>query len=135
MTVHALPITNVSTFQEYADNVFIPHLERQLRDTQRVDVVWDEYWPDNLNEGTRDKRIKGVRRTVSSCQATGMTYSVIQSTRRDSLNPCHQKLRIASSLLNVRYISQLESMLHVLEHRSKCPVAIRKKQTVRFWYT
>ena len=33
VTVHALPITNVSTFQENADNVFIPHLERQLRDT------------------------------------------------------------------------------------------------------
>ena len=65
VTVHALPITNVSTFQEYADNVFIPHLERELCDTQRVDVVWDEYRPDSLKEGTRDKRGKGVRRKVS----------------------------------------------------------------------
>ena len=65
MTVHALTVTNVSTFQEYVDNVFIPHLERQLRDTKRVDVVWDEYRPDSLKEGTREKRGKGVRRKVS----------------------------------------------------------------------
>ena len=68
MTVHALYVTNVSTFEEYADNVFInfiPHLERQLRDTKRVDVVWDEYRPDSLKEGTREKRGKGVRRKVS----------------------------------------------------------------------
>ena len=65
MTVHALPVINVSTFQEYADNVFIPHPERQLRDTKRVDVVWDEYRPDSLKEGTREKRGKGVRRKVS----------------------------------------------------------------------
>ena len=62
VTVHALPVINVLTFQEYADNVFIPH---QLRDTKRVDVVWDEYRPDSLKEGTRGKRGKGLRRKVS----------------------------------------------------------------------
>ena len=65
VTVHVLPVTNVSTFQEYADNVFIPHLKQQLRDTKRVDVVWDEYRPDHLKEGTREKRGKAVRRKVS----------------------------------------------------------------------
>ena len=40
----------------YADKVFIPHLERHLQDTKRLDVVWDEYIQDSL---------KGVRRKVS----------------------------------------------------------------------
>ena len=48
VTVHVLPVTHVSTYQEYADNVFIPHLKR-------VDVVWDEYRSDSLKEGTREK--------------------------------------------------------------------------------
>ena len=43
-----------------------PILKRQLRDTKRVDVVWDDYRPDSLKEGTREKRGKGVRRKVSS---------------------------------------------------------------------
>ena len=65
VTVHALPVINVLTFQEYANNVFIFHLERQLHDTKRVNVVWDEYRPDSLKEGTREKRGKGLRRKVS----------------------------------------------------------------------
>ena len=65
VTVRALPVTHVKTFQEYADNVFIPHLERQLRDTKRVEVVWDEYRPDSLKEGMREKQGEGVRRKVS----------------------------------------------------------------------
>ena len=37
--VHCLPTYNVSTFNMYADEVFIPHLERHLQDTKRLDVV------------------------------------------------------------------------------------------------
>lgn len=133
VTVHALPIINVSKFQEYADNVFIP----QLRDTKRVDIVWDEYRPDSLKEGPGRNEAKVCvekYQVTPSCRATGMTSSVIQSTRRNLLNSCHQKLRIAASLLSVRYISQLESMLHVLERRSKCTAAIRKKQSLGLWF-
>ena len=63
--VHCLPTYNVSTFNMYADEVFIPHLERHLQDTKRLDVVWDEYIQDSLKESTREKRGKGVRRKVS----------------------------------------------------------------------
>ena len=39
--VHLLPTAEVSTFQEYADKVFIPYLSQQLQHATRVDVVWD----------------------------------------------------------------------------------------------
>ena len=41
--VHLLPITNVTTFDEYASDVFVPHLMTQLNTCTRVDVVWDIY--------------------------------------------------------------------------------------------
>ena len=62
--VHSLP-TNVSTFHDYADRIFIPYLEKQVQSASRLDVVWDIYTPHSLKESTREKRGKGVRRKVS----------------------------------------------------------------------
>ena len=64
VVVHCLP-TSVSTFDEYADKIFIPYLEKQLQSATRLDVVWDVYTPDSLKESTWEKRGKGVRRKVS----------------------------------------------------------------------
>lgn len=63
--VHSLPITDASTFDEYAERVFIPHILRQLVESKRVDIVWDEYRPGSLKESTREKRGKGLRRKVA----------------------------------------------------------------------
>ena len=63
--VHSLPTAAAKTFTEYADDIFIPYLSKQLHATTRLDVVWDTYIPDSLKESTRDKRGKGIRRKVS----------------------------------------------------------------------
>ena len=63
--VHCLPTTGASTFDEYADQVFIPHLQNQIQHSERVDVVWDAYIPGSLKESTREKRGTGARRKVS----------------------------------------------------------------------
>ena len=63
--VHFLPTNLVNIFDEYADQVFIPYLSKQLQDSMRVDLVWDIYLPKSLKESTREKRGKGVRRKVS----------------------------------------------------------------------
>ena len=63
--VHFLPTKAVSTFNEYADKVFIPYVNKQLQHSTRVDIVWDVYVPDSLKESTREKRGKDVRRKVS----------------------------------------------------------------------
>jgi len=39
--VHCLPTTTISTFNEYADSIFIPYLEKQLQVATRLDLVWD----------------------------------------------------------------------------------------------
>ena len=63
--VHSLLPAGAKTFIEYADNIFIPYLTKQLSVTARLDIVWDSYIPDSLKESTRDKRGKGIRRKVS----------------------------------------------------------------------
>ena len=65
VTVHFLPTKAVSTFNEYADNVFIPYINKQLQHSTRVDIMWDAYVPDSLKKSTRKKRGKGIWRKVS----------------------------------------------------------------------
>ena len=49
-------------FQEYSEIVFRPQVTHQLRNVDRVDVVWDKYlWAvlKNLHEAREDTRIPG----------------------------------------------------------------------------
>jgi len=63
--VYCLPVTGVTTFEQYADEVFIPYLKKQLQSSRRLDIVWDTYITDSLKESTREKRGKGVRTKLS----------------------------------------------------------------------
>lgn len=63
--IHALSPRTATTFDEYADSVFVPHIKRQLETSRRVDIVWDRYLPKSLKESTREKRGSGVRRKVA----------------------------------------------------------------------
>ena len=49
--IHCLLIIGVSTFNEYADILFIPYLEKQLQNGKRVDVVWGKYMSDSVHQG------------------------------------------------------------------------------------
>ena len=51
-------------FEEYAQQVFIPYVVRQLQHVSRLDLVWDSYRADSLKASTREQRGKGVRRRV-----------------------------------------------------------------------
>ena len=48
-------------FDDYAQNVFVPYIKRQLQNASRVDIVWDRYFENRLKSQTRSKRGKGVR--------------------------------------------------------------------------
>ena len=63
--VHGLPTNRISTFSEYTDKVFIPHLQKHLQDTRRIGIVWDTYISGSVKESTREKRRNGIRRKVS----------------------------------------------------------------------
>ncbi|KAK3737220.1 hypothetical protein QZH41_001820 [Actinostola sp. cb2023] len=45
------------TFQDYATLVFLPYITAQLRNANRVDIVWDVYFHDSLKAETRSKRV------------------------------------------------------------------------------
>ena len=49
----------VGTFEEYFDSVFAPYILRQLKDVQRLDIVWDIFKNDSLKKATREKQGSG----------------------------------------------------------------------------
>lgn len=57
--------TGSMTFNQYAENVFLPYLKSRLKDVMRIDVVWDVYTEDSLKSSTRERRGKGIRRRVT----------------------------------------------------------------------
>lgn len=63
--VHALPSTTVSTFDSYAENVFIPFILNHLQSSKRMDIVWDVYKANSIKDSTREKRVNGQRRKVT----------------------------------------------------------------------
>ena len=50
--IHFLLIAGAVTFNDYAENIFIPYRSMQLQNSKRIDVVWDTYLPDSLKEST-----------------------------------------------------------------------------------
>ena len=64
--VHLLPTTSIKTLiDEYADQVFLSYLVKQLDKCSRLDVVWDTYIADSIKASTREKRGQGIRRKVA----------------------------------------------------------------------
>ena len=63
--VHLLSTTSISTIDQYANEVIIPHILKQLQRCTRVDIVWDTYIADSIKASTREKRGKGIRRKVA----------------------------------------------------------------------
>ena len=56
---------NCQTFGDYFAKIVFPFLKNATGDVERLDVVWDQYFPDSLKNSTREKRGQGVRRTVT----------------------------------------------------------------------
>ena len=54
------------TFQEYSETIFLPYVINQLRNVERVDVVWDRCLPGSLKDSARSKRGKDINRRVRS---------------------------------------------------------------------
>ena len=41
------------TFGDYTAKMFVPHIEREQNQTQRVDIVWDQYSDNSLESHAR----------------------------------------------------------------------------------
>jgi len=66
--IHALPVNQASTFDEYAQHNFLSWVHRQLQVVKRLDVVWDSYFEDSLKETTRSSRGKGKFYLLTTAQ-------------------------------------------------------------------
>ena len=87
IVLHLLPTNGASTFDDYATDVFIPYINKQLDAARCVDVVWDSYVKCSNKESTREKRGKGMRKRwqeETNSQATGMTSSMMLQTSKNS---------------------------------------------------
>ena len=62
--VHYLQPGTCATFEDYANDVFVPYMVNELSKVSRVDIVWDIYRPDRLKGTTRERRGTGTRRRV-----------------------------------------------------------------------
>ena len=62
--VHYLQPGTCATFDDYANDVFVPYMVNELSKVSRVDIVWDIYRPDSLKGTTRERRGTGTRRRV-----------------------------------------------------------------------
>ena len=56
---HVLPREGISTYQQYADKLFILFRKRELQPVNRVDIVWDCYLESSIKGATREKRGAG----------------------------------------------------------------------------
>ncbi len=83
--VHSLSANcnRVKTFDEYADSVFVEWIEKALHNSNRVDIIWDQYKPNSLKDSTREKRGKGIRKKVSGPTKLPSNF---QNFLRDSKN-------------------------------------------------
>ena len=64
--MHLLPTESVSTFDDYANDIFIPYIKKQLDTNKHIDVVWDSYLPNSIKVSTGEKRGKGMRQKVEA---------------------------------------------------------------------
>ena len=62
--VHMLPTNHATTFNDYSCTIFIPWLQQQIQNTDRLDIVWDLYKNNSLKETTRIFRGTGIRTKV-----------------------------------------------------------------------
>ncbi len=62
--IQMLKPATAKSFNEYAQQVFMPYILSKLHQATRLDLVWDRYNTDSLKGTARAKRGKGVRRRV-----------------------------------------------------------------------
>ena len=103
--IHGVPPKgNMVTFQDYANETFLPVIRRTLRDCDRVDIVWDEYRCDSLKALTRLERGTGVRQLVRP-------FAKIPKNWNEFLRDSKNKTEL------FKYLSEEVRGMHVLESK------------------
>ena len=130
--VHLLPVTNITTFDDYAHQVFIPHVIKQLENTTRVDVVWGTYIPNSIKESTRERRGTGIRRKVAGKNTIPGNWSDFLLSRQTNKN-CfliyQPKSRILLSLMTKKLFAHLARQSFKKETALPCQYVTTRRPT------
>ena len=62
--VNVLRPANCRTFDDYSEKVVMTYIKNQLHPLKKVDIVWDQYFPDSLKKKMRNDCGTGVCRKV-----------------------------------------------------------------------
>jgi len=63
--VNMLKLVDCKISDDYAANIYLPYIEKQLEWADRVDIVWDQYPENSLKSETRKCRGKGTKQQQS----------------------------------------------------------------------
>ena len=124
------PTTRVRTFHEYADTIFIPYLDHQIRDANRSDLIWDTYTSDSLRESSREKY-----QVIPSFLAIGWTSFGIQWTRRNCSFFWLPRLKSLAGHKTRLSTSHQGQLWYPLVPAAPWTTAIKRKQTRGFMST
>ena len=113
VVVQILKPRMTKTFDKFAQQVFIPYLEIQLRNVSRLDLAWDMYISDSLKGSARTKRGKGIhRRVVGSPTLPGNWQNFLkfdENKDKDVSATFGQNVLCTSTRINV---TSLEPCIH-----------------------
>ena len=56
VTVHMLKPAGCRIFKEYIEKIYHPYIKLELNKVERLDVVWDRYFPNSLKQSACEKR-------------------------------------------------------------------------------
>ena len=66
--IHTMPPNlSCSTFDDYVATVFCPRLGVELEACDRLDVIWDKYFPKSIKGSTRNKTAYGAGGGTHQC--------------------------------------------------------------------
>ena len=92
--VNMLKPVNSKTFQDYANNVFVPYINSQLQHVSRLDLVWDVYKPESLKADTRARGGKVSEdewKHPVQFHTTGGSFSELMKTKLNYFPSCQHK--------------------------------------------
>ncbi|KAG0703001.1 hypothetical protein GWK47_002845 [Chionoecetes opilio] len=130
------PVTGITTFDDYASGVFVPHIMRQRETSMRVDVVWDRYLDNSnqrINQRETGERLR--RKVAGQTKVPGNWPDFL----RDPTNKVELFQFLSEKIVSIP--SQTES--RSLQHRSLCSLHLAlttrcrhvttKRQTQELW--
>ena len=105
--VHVLPRTAITTFQQYAEQVFVLFLRRELQSVSRV--VWERYLDSSIKGATREKRGAGLRRKLNPQTKVPLKWN-------DFLRDPSNKIELFSLLTNTAARQEVSDKKRALHH-------------------